>query len=263
MSRYKGSSFGTCQRSNIRSLPRLLKTLFPCRGLSSSMHSDNGNNFVGASNELGELYRQVSSLEQSESVKQYLSKKEVTWHFIPPRAPHFGSLWESGVKSFKHHFTRIAGNSLLTYEQLHTYVVEVKAILNSRPLTPLSSDPNDLLPLSPAHFLMGNSMTSLPEDDLRHTLANRLSCWQVAQQMRQHFWERWHKEYLNELISRSKWHSATNQGDIKIRRLVVVKEDNLPPMKWHLARIIEMHPGRDGIVRVYAFICCHMFTNIF
>ena len=65
------------------------------------------------------------------------------------------------MKSFKNHFVRIAGNTRLTYEQLHIYVVEIEAILNSRPLTPLSSDPNNILPLTPAHFLMGSSLTGL------------------------------------------------------------------------------------------------------
>ena len=51
------------------------------------------------------------------------------------------------------------------------------------------------------------------------------------------------------MISRSKWQSSTNQDNIAIGTLVVVKEDNLPPMKWSLARILEIHPGRDGIVR--------------
>ncbi|XP_033229007.1 uncharacterized protein LOC117180627 [Belonocnema kinseyi] len=88
--------------------------------------------------------------------------------FFSRRAPHFGGLWEAAVKSFKKHFTRITGNALLTFEQLHTYVVEMKAILNSRPLTPLSSDPDDLLPLTPGDFLIGTSLMSFPQKDLRN-----------------------------------------------------------------------------------------------
>lgn len=167
-----------------------LKRFFARRGIASSMHSDNGNNFVGASREIKEFYKQIKSLESSESIQQYLLKKEVDWQFIPPRAPHFGGLWEAEVKAFKHHFVRIVGKSLLTYEQLHTYVVEIEAILNSRPLTPLSSDPNDLLSLTPGHFLISSSLTSLPQADHRNVPANRLNCWQLAQQMRHHFWDR-------------------------------------------------------------------------
>lgn len=214
------------------------------------MHSDNGTNFVSANKELKSLFQQIDSTIENDSVQDYLTNKGVTWHFNPPRAPHFGGLWEAAVKSFKTHFTRIAGNTLLSYEQLHTYVVEIEAILNSRPLSALSCDPNDLIPLSPAHFLIGSSMTSISQDDLRDIAVQRLNCWQTIQQMRQHFWDRWHQEYLHEMIARSKWQSATNQENIKIGTLCVIKDDNLSPMKWALGRIIATHPGPDQIVRV-------------
>ena len=115
-------------------------------------------------------------------------RKNVTWHFIPPRAPHFGGLWEAAVKSFKHHLLRIVGNILLTQEQFETYVVEIEAILNSRPLSPLSTDPNDFLLLTLGHFLIGSSLTSFPQEDLCSIQESRLSAWQHVQVLRQHFW---------------------------------------------------------------------------
>lgn len=116
----------------------------------------------------------------------------------------------------------------MTYEQLQTYIAEIEAILNSRPISPLSSDPNDLNPLTPGHFLIGGPLTSFPQADLRHIKPGRLLSWQHAQQLRQHFWCRWHKEYLNELIARSKWQSGVST--IQEGTLVLVKEDNLPPL---------------------------------
>lgn len=223
-----------------------LKRFYARRGIAHSISSDNATNFVGANKILRELHQQIASIENNKGVQDYLLKREIKWHFIPPRAPHFEGLWEAAVKSFKRHFTRVAGTSLLTYKQLHTYVVQIEAILNSRPLTPLSSDPNDLLPLTPGHFLIGTSLTRLPQADLRNISANRLNCWELAQQMRHHFWDRWHREYLNEQISRSKWKISTNQEDIKIGTLVVVKEDNLAPMNWKLGRITAVHPGPEG-----------------
>ena len=79
----------------------------------------------------------------------------------------FGGLWEAAVKSFKHHFVRTIGGKLLTHEQFQTFLHEIEAVLNSRPLTLLSTDPNDLLPLTPGHFLIGSPITSFPQDDLR------------------------------------------------------------------------------------------------
>ncbi|XP_033231512.1 uncharacterized protein LOC117182525, partial [Belonocnema kinseyi] len=218
-----------------------LKRFFARRGKSKTISSDNATNFVGASNELKELYNFIQSAQKDSALQNFLLHERVTWHFIPPRSPHFGGLWEASVKSFKHHLLRTVGDKLLTYEQLETYVIEIEAILNSRPLSPLSSDLNDLLPLTPGHLLIGSPLTSFPQTDLRNVAAGRLSSWQFAQQMRHHFWSRWQKEYLNQMISRSKWQSATHQDDIKIGTLVVLHEDNLPPMRWQLGRIVELY----------------------
>ena len=227
-----------------------LKRFFSRRGKSRTIHSDNGTNFVGASNELKKRHEFVQSMQCDPAVQRFLISEKVEWRFSPPRSPHFGGLWEAAVRSFKHHFMRTIGGKLLTYEQFQTILHEIEAILNSRPLTPLSPDPNDFLPLTPGHFLIGSTLTSFPQEDLRNIPACRLSCWQYAQQVRQHFWDRWHKEYLNHLTNRSKWKSPAKQDTFKIGALVVLREDNNPPMFWKLGRIVELHPGQDQVTRV-------------
>lgn len=72
------------------------------------------------------------------------SSNRVTWRFIPPRAPHFGGLWEAAVRPMKLHLKRVLGNRSLTYEDMTTLLAEIEGCLNSRPLTPLSDDPADL-----------------------------------------------------------------------------------------------------------------------
>lgn len=90
---------------------------------------------------------------------------------------------------------------------------------------------------------------STPETDLTDMPTNRLSMWQHIQKVKQHFWTRWHKEYLNELRNRTKWH-ANDANQIKVGTIVIVQEDNLPPMQWNLGRIINVHPGSDDVIRV-------------
>ncbi|CAK9822943.1 hypothetical protein ANTRET_LOCUS1374 [Anthophora retusa] len=219
------------------------------RGKPTNIYSDNATNFIGAKNEILKVRAFFSSNENNTKLSNYFQTEGINWHFIPPRSPHFGGLWEAAVRSFKHHLYRTVGEAMFTYEQFNTCIVEIESILNSRPLTPLSSDPNDLIALTPAHFLIGDSLPSFPELDLQDVPINRLSIWQRVQQVKQHFWKRWHKEYLNELRTRSKWH----QGDgtqVKIGQLVTIKEDNLPPMQWSMGRIVAVHPGEDNIVRV-------------
>ncbi|XP_033228551.1 uncharacterized protein LOC117180258 [Belonocnema kinseyi] len=109
------------------------------------------------------------------------------WHFIPPRSPHFGGLWEAAVKSSKHLMLRVIGEKLFQYDELLTFAIEVEAILKSRPITPILSDPNDLAAITPGHFLISDSFTSMPEQNLEEISSGRLSSWQHFQQMRQHF----------------------------------------------------------------------------
>ena len=135
---------------------------FARRGRTRLIYCDNATNFVGAGRELKELPDLFELENFKENLQYFTMMEKFKWKFIPPRSPHFGDLWEAMVKSFKHHLLRIVGNTLLTFEQLETVVVEIEAILNSRPLSPLSSDPNDLSPLASAHFLIGGPLTTFP-----------------------------------------------------------------------------------------------------
>ncbi|XP_029170291.1 uncharacterized protein LOC114939979 [Nylanderia fulva] len=99
---------------------------------------------------------------------------------------------------------RVAGDSHLTFEELQTTLCEIEAVLNSRPLTPLSSDPNDLAYLTPGHFLVGEVLSDFPCHDLTDLIIKegRLIRLQRVEQLRQHFWSRWSREYLNQLQQR-------------------------------------------------------------
>lgn len=66
--------------------------------------------------------------------------------------------------------------------------------------------------------------------------------------MQQHLWNRWHKDYLDQLQSRPKWKQPL--PNIEPGTLVLLKEDNLPSLKWPIARVTKAIPGKDGKVRV-------------
>ncbi|XP_076629121.1 uncharacterized protein LOC143345645 [Colletes latitarsis] len=214
-----------------------LKRSIARRGKCSDIYSDNTTTFAGAKNELD---RTINTVTTDKQCHQFLTTNEIQWHFIPPRAPHFGRLWEAAVKSCKYHLIRTMGTRLFTFEELATCLIQIEAILNFRPLTPLSPDPNDLTPLTPGHFLIGDSLTSTPECDLTELKAGRLASWQHVQQIRHHFWKRWYKEYLNEITIRRKWHTGISDK-ISKGMLVILKEDNPPPFPASLAH--ETHHG--------------------
>ncbi|GFX81292.1 uncharacterized protein TNCV_1829291 [Trichonephila clavipes] len=126
------------------------------RGKPTNMFSDNATNFKGASSYLKEQLKLIKSVE----VQNFVTQESITWHFIPPTAAHIGGLWEAGIKSTKQLLIKTMKSAVLNFEELVTFVTQIEACLNSRPLTPLSNDPQDLQPLTPGHFLIGTPMAS-------------------------------------------------------------------------------------------------------
>ncbi|XP_011859028.1 PREDICTED: uncharacterized protein LOC105556541 [Vollenhovia emeryi] len=177
-----------------------LKRFTARRGLPSDIYSDNGKNFVGVEREIQRVLRDPQCLEK---LHGHCAKNGIKWHFNPARAPHFGGLWEAAVKTLKRHLKRT--NASLTVTEMTTVLSQVEAMMNSRPITPLSDDPRDLDGLTPAHFLIGGSMASLPEPDLQETPISKLSRWQHVELLRQRFWSRWQTEYLATCQQRFKW----------------------------------------------------------
>ncbi|KYQ47217.1 hypothetical protein ALC60_13774, partial [Trachymyrmex zeteki] len=129
----------------------VFKRFIARRGCSSDIYSNNGLNFVGADRELSELSDLLKNQTTQQQVSDQLADKGIHWHFIPLRAPHHGGIWEAAVKAAKRHLVRMTKNSTLKYEELETFLIQIEAILNSRPITPLSSDSNDLSSLTPGH----------------------------------------------------------------------------------------------------------------
>ena len=89
------------------------------------------------------------------------AQENIEWHFIPPYTPHMGGMWEACVRSLKYHLNRILGTTTFTFEELPTILTRIEACLNSRPLCPLSENPEDFQVLTPGHFLVGRPLTSI------------------------------------------------------------------------------------------------------
>lgn len=223
-----------------------LKRFFARRGKSSKIFTDNATNFVGANQQLKKWFSMIYF--PNEELVSYLNSEHIDWHFIPPKSPHFGGLWESAVKSVKQHLKRVIGNLRLTYEEFETIVIQIEGILNSRPLTPLSNDDDCFEVLTPGHFLIGRSLAAIPEPQLIDTKDNRLSRWQRTTKIVQTIWKKWKTDYLNTLQQRSKW--MVEKHNISVGAMVLIKEDYLPCCKWLLGRIIQVYKGTDGRVRV-------------
>ncbi|XP_070855415.1 uncharacterized protein [Drosophila suzukii] len=217
-------------------------TCFRLRGKCSQIFSDQ---IFSAKRALDEMQQLLTSQEHQRNLTQSLANDGIKWSFIPPHSPHWGGKWESSVRSVKLHLRRVVGKTVLTFEQMQTLIAQISAVVNSRPLC--YTPDTDLTYLTPAHFLIGRSFTNVPEGDLTHLPINRLDYWQHLQSMYQGFWKRWHQEYLTSLQQRQKW--SNKERNIAVDNVVLVKDSNLPPAAWILARVVEAHPGPDGLVR--------------
>ncbi|XP_018400802.1 PREDICTED: uncharacterized protein LOC108778188 [Cyphomyrmex costatus] len=130
--------------------------------------------------------------------------------------------------------TKRFGSTLLTFEELSTVIAQVETILNSRPLTPMSTDPSDLQALTSGHFLIGRPLVAITEADLTDISTNRLYRYQLLERMKQTFWKRWSSEYLTQLQQRNKWKRV--QVTIKIGTVVVLRNANTPLMNWRIGK---------------------------
>ena len=181
-------------------------------------------------------------------LSDHCSNQGIQWRFTPEHAPHFGGLWEAAVKSFKTHLRRIVGEAKLTYEELTTTLAQIEACLNSRPLTPLPESSDALEVLTPGHFLIGKPLTALPNPPEENQPIALLRRWHLCQKLASHFWYRWSHEYLTTLNRLSKWENPAR--NLQVGDVVCLRDEPTSPTKWPLARVIEIHPGQDGRVRV-------------
>lgn len=219
------------------------------RGHCKHIWSDNGTNFIGAAKELKELF-QNSKDSLAGEIAELLANAGTTWHFIPPKMPTHGGIWEAGIRSAKKHLARVNRDTKLTYEEMATLLAQIEACLNSRPLCLLDDKESTL---TPGHFLVGESLISVPDISYESKKIHLLTRWQLIQKMTQDFWHKWQKEYLHTLQQRSKWQVAIKSpaiGDI-----VIIKDELMPPSKWLLGRIKHLHPGADDLVRVVTVQC--------
>jgi transposase InsO family protein len=225
-----------------------LRRFIAHHGMPTEIHSDNGTNFQGASNTLLELYKFFENKRTKEAIMNECSLHRIKWHFIPPRAPSFGGLWEAAVKTAKTSLIKTIGNGQLSFEDYATVLCQIEANMNSRPLTSLSNDPEELDVLTPGHFIIGSPLIRLPEPNYRNIPIHRLDHYQQLQKLIQQHWDRWRKEYLTELNHQRE--KSTFVTHLKVGQVVLVKEDGKASISWPLGRIEQVHPGADGVVRV-------------
>ena len=223
------------------------------RGFCISMRSDNGKTFKAANQVLKQLFTASANRTKMKNIDQNcvckdLANMRIEWKFIAEKVPWRGSFWERIVRSVKEPLRKVLGNALLSYIELYTILTTIEAIVNSRPLTYVGEDINDAEPITPAHLARGRSLKCLPEahksQSEEQPIFNR---YLYQHRILNHFWKRWQREYLHQLSPRHKW--MQESSSVAVGDIVLISKDRVARGHCPMARIIAVHPGKDGLLR--------------
>ncbi|XP_077055258.1 uncharacterized protein LOC143706807 [Siphateles boraxobius] len=219
-----------------------LRRFTAIRGPAKLFRSDRGTNFVGACRELG-----ITPIEAE--LQSYLKEQGCTWDFNVPHSSHMGGEWERMIGVARRILDAMllkVHSPKLSHEVLVTLLAEVVAIMNARPIVPVSSDPRSPAVLTPAMLFTQKTDTltaPLGYFDLKDL--NR-SQWKQVQNLADHFWKQWRQEYLATLQPIRKW--QTSQPNLQVGDVVVLKDKGARRNEWPMGLIVNTFPGRDGRV---------------
>ncbi|XP_055947035.1 uncharacterized protein LOC129980679 [Argiope bruennichi] len=211
-----------------------LRRFIARRTRPETIYTDNGTNFVGTNSELKNL--------DWDGIMRETDIKPIKWKFNPPTAAWWGGWWERLVRVIKELLKRTLGKAILKYEELLTVLCDCEAVVNSRPLTYISEDPNDLIPLTPSLFLNGKSSYDTIDLDLSEfsKFQKRI---RYRRKLIHDFRSRFRKEYLGQLRQKRPGKSG---HDFKVGEVVMIEEPSKKRVYWPLGKVISLLPGRDG-----------------
>ncbi|XP_058819112.1 uncharacterized protein LOC131681975 isoform X2 [Topomyia yanbarensis] len=211
------------------------------RGSPVEICSDNGTNFVGASNE---LIKQIKNINNG--CADTFTDARTKWTFNPPSAPHMGGVWERMVRSVKEALRALDDGRKLNDEILLTVLTEAECFINSRPLTYMPQESAGEEAITPNHFILGSS--SAAHDPLRTPVdwaAALRSSYQRSQYLSEAAWNRWLKEYFPTLNKRPKWFEESKP--VQVGDLVYVAEGSR--RTWIRGKVQQVIVGSDGRIR--------------
>lgn len=220
-----------------------LRRFFSIRGPAKILWSDRGTNFVGAC-------RELNINTNDTTVRKYLLEKGCSWVFNPPHASHMGGSWERLIGMARRILDALLlqkGPTLLTHKVLSTFMAEVMAIMNARPLVSISTDPDMPMVLTPV-MLLTQKMCAVSAPCGNFGTAQLYGKqWKQVQCLADTFWKRCKGEYLPTLQSRRKW--MKDKPNVKEGDVILLKDSQAPRNEWPIGLIVKVLPGSDNRVR--------------
>uniref|UniRef100_A0A914EGJ8 Integrase catalytic domain-containing protein n=1 Tax=Acrobeloides nanus TaxID=290746 RepID=A0A914EGJ8_9BILA len=228
------------------------------RSRPSKFVSDNGTQFELASKVIIEAWRDV---QQQEDFMTYFAQEGIAWEFNSPLAPWRGGIFERIIGLTKSTIRKSIGRRFLTYEEFSTLLIQVEAVLNSRPLT--TTDAFEVI-LRPIDFVIPAAKIGTPwlcfENNYKDpeykpiydSKEQLLNYWRFNQKMLENFWYLWKRDYLLLLRERQKvlFKSAKSKNPEfpKVGEIILL-EDETPRGSWRIAKITEVVKSSDNAIR--------------
>ncbi|XP_068209384.1 uncharacterized protein [Palaemon carinicauda] len=225
-----------------------LRRFISLRGQVKIFRSDRGTNFIGAVDKL-----RIDSINVEDGpFRKFLYNSGTTWIFNPSHSSHMGGAWERMIGITRRILDSMLLNHTgksLTHDVLNTFLTEVSAIINSRPLVPVSTDPENPLILTPTMLLTQKTDYIFTSDQLGDFNERDLHLveWKRVQALASIFWSRWRKEYLPLLQQRQKW--IEHRRDLVKGDVVLLKDKNLCRTQWPMGVIMNPLKSSDDHVR--------------
>ena len=233
----------------VESFIRAFRRFCARRGLPATIISDNAKTFKAASKEVKKLLR-------TPRLKEYFTLKGVQWKFIVELAPFQGGFWERLIRSVKRCLIKTIGRAMLNYDELHTILVEIEGVINTRPLTYVYDDNEGVsYPLTPSHLVNGRNLNRLPNNayfEICNTYESLSKRAKYNCRLLNSFTSVWKNEYLLGLLEayRPKGKDNPSQNpNINVNDIVIIRNEQVKRAFWSIGRVIELLNGSDGSTR--------------
>ncbi|MCP3663650.1 MAG: DDE-type integrase/transposase/recombinase, partial [Gammaproteobacteria bacterium] len=236
-----------------------LKRFISRRGKPDRITSDNFSSYKLVQSTIDKVWSQI---QKDPEILNYVSQRGIEWNFITELSPWQGGFYERLVGSVKSSLRKSIGKRILKYTNLETLIVEVEAIVNSRPLTYQSDEPHVVL--CPSSFLIFQRKSGIPSPDIDPNDPDFQPClpdsvdklsnyWKKQMEQIERFWIMWEKEYLQSLRERPQVDHRNLRIQVfqspSIGEVVLVKDADMPRGAWKMGRIVELNISNDGEIR--------------
>lgn len=190
-------------------------------------------------------------------MKAHFIKHQIEWKFTPPQSPWMGGFYERLIGIVKNCALKALYKRKVTEDELMSVLAEIEMRVNNRPITYMDGDLDKLSALTPSHLLYGRRLKPMPteledkQNDPDYIDVDSLNKrYEYLCKILKHWETVWSKEYLSSL--RERFYGAREpcqERKLQVGDIVLVQTDGAR-IKWPMGKITNIHPHKDGNVRV-------------